>query len=192
MRPRPPSPNTVAGIGATVSLYRLQRVPPPPPLPSSSLLSPAKWMATLRRRSFSQPLPSQTRARARKTPRKTPEAIRGRPNRRRPSHSAPNLRGPATRPIRAKTPAPFVAVRRNVWVGVEVEGRSSIRGQIHAQPICVFGGTRSKVRFVASPSSTPRLDPGSFETVPRVTNRVYLYFTLILRYDLCSSPTLTS
>jgi hypothetical protein len=83
MRPRPPSPNTVAGIGATVSLYRLQRVPPPPPLPSSSLLSPAKWMATLRRRSFSQPLPSQTRARARKTPRKTPEAIRGRPDRHR-------------------------------------------------------------------------------------------------------------
>jgi hypothetical protein len=83
MPPRAPSPITVAGIGATVPLYPLHRVPPPPPLPSRFLLSPAKWMATLRRRSFSQPLPSQTRARARNTPRKTPEAIRGRPNRRR-------------------------------------------------------------------------------------------------------------
>jgi hypothetical protein len=141
--------------------------------------------------SFSQPLPSQARARARNTPRKTPEAIRGRPNRRRrryasirrrpriiclppageqqwarPRDSAVNLRGPATRPIRAKTPAPFVAVRRNVRVGVEVEGRSSIRRQIYAQQICVFRGTRSKVRFVASPRSTPRIDPGSFQTVP--------------------------
>jgi hypothetical protein len=81
MPPRAPSPITVAGIGATVPLYPLHRVPPP--LPSRFLLSPAKWMATLRRRSFSQPLPSQTRARARNTPRTTPEAIRGRPNRRR-------------------------------------------------------------------------------------------------------------
>jgi hypothetical protein len=83
MPPRALSPITVAGIGATVPLYPLHRVPPPPPLPSRFLLSPAKWMATLRRRSFPQPLPSQTRARARNTPRKTLEAIRGRPNRRR-------------------------------------------------------------------------------------------------------------
>jgi hypothetical protein len=99
--------------------------------------------------------------------------------------SAVNLRGPATRPIRAKTPPPFVAVRRNVRVGVDVEGRSSNRRQIYADPICVFRGTRSKVRFVASPSSTPRIHPGSFLTVPRVTFRVYLYFTLFLCYDLC-------
>jgi hypothetical protein len=102
-----------------------------------------------------------------------------------PRDSAVNLHGPATRPIRAKTPAPFVAVHRNVRVGVEVEGRSSIRRQIYAQPICVFRGTRSKVRFVASPRSTPRIDPGSFQTVPWVTIRVYMYFTLFLRYDLC-------
>jgi hypothetical protein len=83
MPPRSPSPITVAGVGATVPLYPVHRVPPPPPLPSRFLLSPAKWMATLRRRSVSLPLPSQTRARARNTPRKTPEAIRGRPYRRR-------------------------------------------------------------------------------------------------------------
>jgi hypothetical protein len=44
----------------------------------------------------------------------------------RPRESAFILPGPATRPIRVKTSAPLVSVRRNVSCGVEVEGRSSI------------------------------------------------------------------
>jgi hypothetical protein len=90
----------------------------------------------------------------------------------RPRESAVKLRGPATQPIRAKTPAPLVSVRRHVSCGVEVEGRSSIRQQIYAQQICVIGASRSKVRFVASPRCTPRIDPGSLKTVPWITIRV--------------------
>jgi hypothetical protein len=81
-----------------------------------------------------------------------------------PRESAVQLRGPATRPIRAKTPAPLVSVRRHVGCGVEVKGRSSIRRQIYAQPICVIRASRSKVRFVASPSSTPRIQSVSQKT----------------------------
>ena len=194
-----PSPITVAHIGATVRPLPHHRFPLPPPLPSRFLLSPAKWMATLRRRSFSQPLPSQTRARARNTPRKTPEAIRGRPNRRRRRYasirrrprivclrpadeqqwgSSTRIRRQASRtddpadPCEDAGAAPLVSVRRHVSCGVEVKGRSSIRRQIYAQPICVIRASRSKVRFVASPRSTPRIDPGSLKTVPWITIRV--------------------
>jgi hypothetical protein len=81
-----------------------------------------------------------------------------------PRGSTVQLRGPATRPIRAKTPPPFVAVRWHVSRGVEVKGSSSIRRQIYAQPICVIRASRSKVRFVASPSSTPRIQTVSQKT----------------------------
>jgi hypothetical protein len=50
-----PSPITVAHIGATVHPLHLQRIPLPP-LPSRFLLSPAKWMDTLRRIPSPQPL----------------------------------------------------------------------------------------------------------------------------------------
>jgi hypothetical protein len=134
-----------------VALYPLHRLPLPPPLPSRFLLSPAKWMGTLRRRPSPLRLPWHTSARARKTPTKEVEAIRGRTNRRRtryasirrrpqsfvcvrpatrtpvrPRESAFILPGPATQPIRATTAAPLVSFRRDVSCGVEVEGRSSI------------------------------------------------------------------
>jgi hypothetical protein len=44
-----------------------------------------------------------------------------------PRGSTVQLRGPATWPIRAKTPPPLVSVRRHVGCGVEVKGSSSIR-----------------------------------------------------------------
>jgi hypothetical protein len=78
-----PSPTTVAVLGVTVRPYSLHRLPPPPPLPSRFLLSPAKWMDTLLRRISPQPVPSATRPRARKTPRTAKEANQGRRIRRR-------------------------------------------------------------------------------------------------------------
>jgi hypothetical protein len=81
-----------------------------------------------------------------------------------PRGSPVQLHEPATRPIRAKTPAPLVSVRRHVSCRVEVKGRSSIRRQIYAQPICVIRASRSKVCFVASPSSTPRIQSVSQKT----------------------------
>jgi hypothetical protein len=83
-----PSPITVARIGATVALYPLHRLPLPPPLPSRFLLSPAKWMGTLRRRPSPLRLPWHTSARARNTPTKEVEAIRGRTNRRRTRYAS--------------------------------------------------------------------------------------------------------
>jgi hypothetical protein len=65
----------------------------------------------------------------------------------RPPHgSTGQLRGPATRTIRAKTPPPVVSVRRFVVCWVQVKGSSSIRRQIYAQPICVTRASWSKVR----------------------------------------------
>jgi hypothetical protein len=71
-----------------VALYPLHRLPLPPPLPSRFLLSPAKWMGTLRRRPSPHPLPSHTSARARNTPTKEVEPIRGRTNRRRTRYAS--------------------------------------------------------------------------------------------------------
>jgi hypothetical protein len=89
-----------------------------------------------------------------------------------PRGSAFQPRGPVTRPIRAKTPPPLFSVCQHVACGVEVKGRSSIRRQIYAQPICVIRASRSKVRFVTSPSSTPQIQSVSQINVPWITTRV--------------------
>jgi hypothetical protein len=100
-----------------------------------------------------------------------------------PRGSTVQLRGPATRPIRAQTAAPLVSLRRHVGFRVEVKGSSSIRRQIYAQPICLIRASRSKVRFVASPSSTPRIQSVSPKNVPWITTRVLMYLT-------CFTPTI--
>jgi hypothetical protein len=61
----------------------LQRIPLPPPLPSRFLLSPAKWMGTLRRSRPLRLLASQTSPRARNTPRRELQASLRRPHHRR-------------------------------------------------------------------------------------------------------------
>jgi hypothetical protein len=96
-----------------------------------------------------------------------------------PHESAVQLRGPATRPIHAKTPPPLLSVRRHVGCGVEVKGRSSIRRQIYAQPICVIRASRSKVSFVPSPCSTPRFQSVWQKNVPWISTRVYMYLTYL-------------
>jgi hypothetical protein len=79
-----PSPTTVAVLGATVRPSSLHRLPPPPPpLPSRFLLSPAKWMGTLRRSRPIRLLASQTSPRDRKTPRSELQASPQRPHHRR-------------------------------------------------------------------------------------------------------------
>jgi hypothetical protein len=71
--------------------YSLHRLPPPP-LPSRFLLSPAKWMGTLRRSRPLRLLASQTSPRARKTPRSELQASPRRPHHRR--RSLPWIRPP--------------------------------------------------------------------------------------------------
>jgi hypothetical protein len=78
-----PSPTTVAVLGATVRPYSLHRLPPSPPLPSRFLLSPAKWMGTLRRSRALRLLASQRSPRGRKTPRSELQATPRTPHHRR-------------------------------------------------------------------------------------------------------------
>ena len=78
-----PSPKTVAVLGATVRPYSLHRLPPPPPLPSRFLLSPAKWMGTLRRSRALRLLASQRSPRGQKTPRSELQATPRTPHHRR-------------------------------------------------------------------------------------------------------------
>jgi hypothetical protein len=78
-----PSPITVAHIGATVDPLPLHCIPLPPPLPSRFLLSPAKWMGTLRRSRPLRLVASQTSSRARNTPRRELQASLRRPHHRR-------------------------------------------------------------------------------------------------------------
>jgi hypothetical protein len=86
-----PSPTTVADLGAIVRPYSLHRLPPPP-LPSRFLLSPAKWMGTLRRSRALRLLPSQRSPRGRKTPRSDHHATPRTPHHRR--RFLPSIRHP--------------------------------------------------------------------------------------------------
>jgi hypothetical protein len=190
-----PSPNTVADIGATVHPLSLHRRPPPPPLPSRFFLSPAKWMGTLRR--IPPPLPSPTRPRARNTPRRVLQANQERRNRRRrryPSiHPLPRfgflapggdqkwgsltwIRLPASWTADPADPCEDAAAVRLCPQARRLRGlgqREVIDSAIDLRwAICFIRASRSKVRFVTSPISTPTIESVSQINVSSINTRV--------------------